>query len=147
MRIGSRGFTLIELVIVIIVLGILAAVAVPKFVDMTQKAKESKTRANLAVVRSAVVAFYAESAFSGTARFPTSQLEIESCIQGGHTPENMLVSTWGLTSLLLEELCSRVVIITDSRRIITMGLGPAYKYGWVYNRVSGEVWAGNNSEW
>ena len=38
---SSKGFTLIELVIVIVVLGILAATAVPKFIDIQSNAKES----------------------------------------------------------------------------------------------------------
>lgn len=40
-KISSRGFTLIELVMVIVILGILAATAVPKFSDLSQKAKRS----------------------------------------------------------------------------------------------------------
>ena len=39
MNMKQAGFTLIELVMVIVILGILAAVAVPKFVDLSSEAK------------------------------------------------------------------------------------------------------------
>lgn len=52
-RTGTRGFTLIELVVVITILGILAAFAVPRFVAMQIKARESAIDGLQGAVRSA----------------------------------------------------------------------------------------------
>ena len=41
MRTGQKGFTLIELVIVIVILGALAVVAVPRFIDLSTQAEEA----------------------------------------------------------------------------------------------------------
>jgi len=62
----QNGFTLIELVIVIIVLGILAATAVPKFINLQDDAKISAMNGVEAAVRSAANIVYSKSAIDGT---------------------------------------------------------------------------------
>ena len=46
-----RGFTLVELLIVIILIAVLAAIAIPRFSDSTLRSKEASLRANLALIR------------------------------------------------------------------------------------------------
>ncbi len=53
----SRAFTLVELLIVIVVLAVLAAIVIPKFNDSGTRGRESSLRANLKVVRNAVELF------------------------------------------------------------------------------------------
>lgn len=68
---SESGFTLIELVIVIVILGILAAVAIPKYEDMREQARVATIKGQLGAIRSAVAIQYARNALNGIASFPS----------------------------------------------------------------------------
>jgi type IV pilus assembly protein PilA len=57
---NRKGFTLVELMIVVAIIGILAAIAIPNFLNFRLKAKTSEAKSNLGAVRSTEVAYFAE---------------------------------------------------------------------------------------
>lgn len=62
---NQKGFTLIELVVVIVILGILAVTAAPKFIDLTSDAKASVVEAVKASINSAADMAHAKALVSG----------------------------------------------------------------------------------
>ena len=58
---SAKGFTLIELMIVVAIIGILAAVAVPKFADLVTKSKEASVKGSIGAVRSALSIYYGDT--------------------------------------------------------------------------------------
>lgn len=53
----TGGFTLVELLVVIVVLAVLAAIVLPKFMDSGQRSKESALKSDLKLVRNAISLF------------------------------------------------------------------------------------------
>jgi MSHA pilin protein MshA len=95
---NSKGFTLIELVIVIAIIGILAALSLPKFIDMSGASKEAATKAGLGSVRAVLGTRYAASGTGGaTASYPTALQATD--FAAADIPKNALNGTSGVTAL------------------------------------------------
>ena len=69
----GKGFTLIELVMVIVILGILASVALPKFFDLQSQARISAEKGVVGGVRAGIATYYSNQCTNGGAcSYPAS---------------------------------------------------------------------------
>ncbi len=79
MKMNKKGFTLIELMIVVAIIGILAAIAIPKFANLINKSKEGATKGALSTVRSAIQIYYGDN----EGWFPTEAASLTSLTTDG----------------------------------------------------------------
>lgn len=81
----KNGFTLIELVMIIVILGILAAVAIPRFVDMQADAQLAAERGVVGGIRAGLLTYYADECRGGSCAWPSN---LDSASSGACSSSN-----------------------------------------------------------
>ena len=83
---NSKGFTLIELMIVVVIIGILAAIAIPNFISMQDRAKEGSVKSNMHTVQLAIEDFAVQN--DGTYPVAADDADVEANCPAGAYPNN-----------------------------------------------------------
>lgn len=116
-RLARRGFTLIELIAVIIVLAILSGIALPKYFDYAARARAAATQGALGGVRTAIANYYVNTSFNGAAAYPTlTNLTTLGTVLQEALPPNPYNNLSNVTAATSTEAASRTVAGTAGWR-------------------------------
>ena len=118
----KRGFTLIELIVVIMILGILATIAVPKFLKTSARAQDNATRSSLSVIRNAIELYTADHNGELPGQQGDLPGDLTEYIRGGF-PVSTAKDSSGVSYYSVDE----AALTPDGSR-----------NGWLYSTITGE---------
>jgi type II secretion system protein G len=126
---AKSGFTLVEILIVVVILGILAAIVIPQFTDASTEAKYSSLASNLQMLRAQIELYKIQHNDT-----PPSQTEATFVAQlTDKTDVNGAAGTdFGpyMRDIPVEPFTNSAVVGTSSATV-----------GWCYDATDGEIWA------
>ena len=100
-RKSQAGFTMIELIVVIVILGILAATALPKFIDLSTDAKDSALKGVVGAAGAAMAINYAGCAAKNHVVTAGKCVKVNNCTDAGSLMLGGLPSGYTITSLVI----------------------------------------------
>jgi general secretion pathway protein G len=148
MKRTSKGFTLVEILIVVIILGILAAIVIPQFTQASAQARESNLKTNLQTVRSQMLLYKTQHNEAYPATSLATQLVQYTDISGGTATSPDSTHTFGpyLQSIPINPI-SNLNAIRMVTGAATAFSAPTTDGGWYFNSTTGEFRADLKDSW
>lgn len=129
------AFTLVEILIVVVILGVLSAVVVPRFAESTEEAAATATQGQLRKLRDVMAIYQMRNGYqlpnveAGTGTWG------ELVTTGGDYLKRAPVNRW------VGPDTGRIIIVRD-----TPDTGFHNDYGWIFDEYTGQVWAAGFDE-
>jgi prepilin-type N-terminal cleavage/methylation domain-containing protein len=138
----ARGFTLLELVLVVVILGLVAAIALPRMSRGAAGAVDSSVASNLAVLRSALDLYQVEH----TGVYPTTANVVNQLLQFSDINGN--TSATRTTTCIYGPYVRSIPVLQVGVRKGQAGIAAAdaATIGWIYNSATGNINANTTTE-
>ena len=137
MKRNSRGFTLVEILIVVIILGILAAIVIPQFTNASNDARQNSVASTLQTLRGQIELFKIQHADT-----PPAATALSTCLTGKSGPADTTQAPGGTLGPYVQSFP-----INPCNGLSGVSAAPAATVGWVYTVSGGQytVWATNTA--
>ncbi|MBU4343636.1 MAG: prepilin-type N-terminal cleavage/methylation domain-containing protein [Candidatus Omnitrophica bacterium] len=140
--ITRRGFTLLEVLIVVIIIGILAAIALPQYIKTIEKARSAEAVTNIGYIRTSLDRYWYENDYSfAGVTLPTDGSQCTLDIDNPNAVKNKLYDTYSISGFSAPP-AGRAYTILATR---TAPSGTIYTVEWVQeSNVKGTLYRSAN---